>query len=216
VSQPSGRGPDSRTGANLLWAVAFIAAALVGGLAAADLAHVSTAVAVGCSVGVGLLAAVAAYRGLLDQALPGSERRPGGLPESGPSRAGPVPSRTWSSSGADQRPGPAIDPPAQQGVVRLVQADQGHGAWWEQGVTDAPASQTVPAGGPPRADLSQYLDQALIAQCPNCGSFRVDVDSRTAPWRFGCLECRKSWPWEPGQPWPTINVRPNERRPMSR
>jgi hypothetical protein len=60
--------------------------------------------------------------------------------------------------------------------------------------------------------LSDFLDQALIAQCPRCGSFRVGADNRAAEWLFGCEECGQRWTWQPGSPWPAVQVRPNARR----
>jgi hypothetical protein len=60
-------------------------------------------------------------------------------------------------------------------------------------------------------DLSQFLDRALIAQCPRCGAFGVDVDNRAAEWLFACQECRQRWTWRPGTAWPAVQIRPETR-----
>jgi hypothetical protein len=95
-----------------------------------------------------------------------------------------------------------------------VVSDPSTPAWWQgQGQGSAgPARRGARSTGPRSVPLSEFLDQALIAQCPRCGSFRVGADNRPAEWHFGCEECGARWTWQPGSPWPAVQVRPNARR----
>jgi hypothetical protein len=54
--------------------------------------------------------------------------------------------------------------------------------------------------------------EAVIAQCPQCGSFRMDGNVRSGRWQFLCHECRHEWNWQPGSPWPEVRVRPEQGR----
>jgi hypothetical protein len=219
VRQPSnsGRDPASKD-SNLAWSALFVVAAVVGGLAAADITHESALIAVAFSLLVAAVLVIALYRGLLDRAEPVGDRddrpvwsRPGppvingGAEPGGYEAGGPRDRRRQEHQGA-------LDPVVQPGVVRLVQPDSAGGAWWEAHAPASPATRAAQSPGPGKVDLSQFLDQAVIAQCPNCGSFRIDVDNRAAKWLFGCRECRKRWAWEPGNPWPPIQVRPDARK----
>lgn len=69
--------------------------------------------------------------------------------------------------------------------------------------------------------------RALIAQCPRCGEFRLDVTRAGAAYAFRCHNdsCANTWSWTPGTAWPAVVVRRNltgpaprgaddERRPM--
>jgi hypothetical protein len=70
-----------------------------------------------------------------------------------------------------------------------------------------------PAHSRPRAaDLSEFLGQVVIAQCPHCGAFRIDADTQSQDWLFACCGCAYQWSWRPGTPWPEVHVRPAERR----
>jgi hypothetical protein len=84
--------------------------------------------------------------------------------------------------------------------------------WWNSGEPAPAAGAPAAAEVPVTSDLSSYLDSALVAQCPNCGSFRMDTDQTAPEWRFRCQECRQVWAWRPGNPWPAIQVRPRLRK----
>src|SRR5581483_3559519 len=114
-------------------------------------------------------------------------------------RPGPAPA-PWPQRG------PAADGPAPGGlaaepVVQLLPAAPG--AWWDAAGPPAPsqAAQRVPA-----PDLASYLDSTVIAQCPNCGGFRLDFRRARHGWDFRCEECRHTWNWQTGTAWPTVRV----------
>lgn len=65
--------------------------------------------------------------------------------------------------------------------------------------------------GPP--DLASYGDSSLVAQCPVCGEFRVDVTRSTDGFAFACPPCGERWSWAPGRPWPGVTVSARRRRP---
>ncbi len=220
------REPESR-GADLAWSVLLVVASVLGGLAAADITHESSVVAVLFSLIVGAIMVVVLYSGLLDQRNPAAQRRAG--PPAGHGPGGPAPGHALPPAGG-RLPGEAtvplgprddahageratLDPPVQPAAVRLVQSQAG-GDWWEEHVAarshGRPGRGSAQAG-PRKVDLSQFLDQAHIAQCPNCAAFRVDVDNRAAEWLFGCQQCGQRWTWQPGTPWPAIHVRPDAR-----
>jgi hypothetical protein len=234
TGRQGGAGRPGGQGANLVWSALFVVAAVVGGLAAADITRESSLVAVLVSLLVAAIVVIALYRGLLDQARPEEESQDG-LPRGVP------PARRGGSGGAHRadhdsltqprqpaQPGAAqpgaVQPDAvkggavQPGAVRLVQSQPG-GGWWEAHVPSASAQGHGPgsgsgsgdAPGPRPVALSRFLDQALIAQCPKCGAFAVDVDNRAAEWLFSCQECRQRWTWQPGRPWPAIHLRPEVR-----
>jgi hypothetical protein len=215
MRQPSGRArrPEG-TEQNLAWSALIVVASVLGGLAAADVTHESTRVALLFSLLVAAIMVVALYQGLVDQRRSLNEQRGGlgpGGPVADPARAITGGGHRLSTETAPPRRQPVL--PVQPGVVQLVQrADSG--AWWEGHTADRSARPTGSAPAPRAADLSQFLDKALIAQCPNCGAFRIDVDSRrAAELAFGCQECRYQWTWQPGHPWPAIQVRPSARGP---
>jgi hypothetical protein len=214
MTRPPARA-GGRTGgrdANLAWSVLFVVAAVVGGLAAADLTRESTVVAVLFSLLVAAIMVIALYRGMFDQARPEVESQ-AGQPR-GAHRAEQGPPRQSAEPGAAQ-PGLVQPGPVQPGAVQLVQPQAG-GSWWEGRAPAGAAQRPAPAAGRRPVPLSHFLDQALIAQCPKCGAFAVDVDNRAAEWLFSCQECRQRWTWQPGRPWPAVNVRPEARRRMDR
>jgi hypothetical protein len=69
---------------------------------------------------------------------------------------------------------------------------------------------------PHASDLSEFLGQVVIAQCPHCGAFRIDADTQAQDWLFACCGCAYQWSWRPGTPWPEVHVRPAERRRRGR
>ncbi len=202
MSQPGGtRGPDERR-RELIWSALFLLSSLVGGLAAADIAHVSTIRALIVSVLVAAVVTLVVHYGLPRAAR--NEARSIGQ-HTGPHAVPP------GSSVADQ-PSQVPDQPSQAAVVRLMQPPAPATApWWNHGETP-PAGGAAPAEVPVAADLSSYLDSALIAQCPNCGSFRIDTDARAPEWRFRCRDCKQIWSWQPGNPWPALQIRPGLRK----
>jgi len=228
MSAPSGRmgaGSPEDQGPNLAWSALFVVASLLGGLAAADIAHVSALITVLISLLVAVVAVIVLYMGLLDQTRVGP---PGGLGEA------PVGHRAGNPGGGQHRHGaevpaalpvPPVQSPRQAGppaerelpakpVVRLVQPQSGGqsgGEWWEGHVAARPGERTGPKPVPRTVSLSQFIDRAQIAQCPRCCAFRIDVDDRAAELLFECRECRQRWTWQPGTPWPDIQVRPEAR-----
>jgi len=208
MSQPSGtRGPDG-WGRDLVWAALFLLAALVGGFAAADLRHVSTfraaTVSVLVTVVVTLVVHYALPRSAPDDVRPVSQpTSPGGIEEPSGQVAG------------GRRPNPSIrSAPDQVAVVRLMEPQEPvTKSWWNHGEPTAAAGAAGTAAEVPvTPELSSYLDSALVAQCPNCGSFRMDTDQTAPEWRFRCQECQQIWAWRPGNPWPAIQVRPHLRK----
>jgi hypothetical protein len=224
-------GPeDSRT--NLAWSALFVVASVFGGLAAADITHESSLIAVLFSLLVAIIMVILLYQGFLDE-RPGAERRLGGehrtapLPRQEPAgvpagqgRGAPLGGagagmHRSGGDGSQVSPRRAAESPVQPGVVKVVQPSGG-GEWWQSHVAaTSPAPRSGPGAQPAsrqrKVDLSQFLDQALIAQCPRCGAFAVDVDNRGPEWLFACLECPQRWTWQPGTPWPGVQVRPEAR-----
>lgn len=102
--------------------------------------------------------------------------------------------------------------PAPVTTPSRVLAVEPSGQWWTKPGTPAnntPAAQ--PAG--PAPPLSTYVatGAALVAQCPNCGDFRLDVTRGEPAYSFRCHNprCRHEWHWTPGTDWPAVVVRRN-------
>lgn len=92
-------------------------------------------------------------------------------------------------------------------------ADPKSAGWWNQ-QSAAPVRPAPPAvAAPKRAapELGTYLESAVVAQCPNCGEFRVDVEHSGDGYAFGCPSCAHRWSWVPGEPWPRVRVDPRRR-----
>lgn len=102
----------------------------------------------------------------------------------------------------------AVDPHGTNGT-----AAPASGGWWTQpGVAPTqPASPTVAAPKRAAPELGSYVESAVVAQCPNCGEFRVDVEHRGDGYAFGCPSCAHRWSWNPGEPWPRVRVDPRRR-----
>jgi len=210
---PSGLRGSRDKGADLVWSAALVVTSVVGGLAAADITHESMGWALAVSLVVAAIGVVALYRGLLDDTGPAYGQHAG--PPAGqsvpagqaPHAAQPLP----AGPGYDPAAGGARQEPVRPGLVQVVR-QPGAPAWWDQ---QSPVPAAGRAAAPPRpVDLSRFLGQALVAQCPHCGSFHVDFDNRAEPWAFWCHECRQQWAWQPGTPWPPIAVRPRARGRM--
>lgn len=228
---PERRVPDGR----LAWSVVFFIAAVVGALAAADIVHERPVIAVFLGVLIALLPATFLLEGRLkSDSTPGPGTDPGGRPPSEehqrhdePEQTRPPSTTTPStlplptsapSTSAPYAPEPSAHAPAE------VVAPAG---WWEQGQGAARSAAQEPglrADGPPPhpAVVAPYqpeprdLSRALIAQCPNCGSFQLNAAERGHEWRLGCLECAYEWTWRKGDPAPSVQVRPEVRRKQGR
>jgi len=213
MSQRGGtRGPqDGRQ--KLVWAGLFLVASVVGGLAAGDLGHVPAWKAVLVSVAIAaVVTLVVEY--IMPPAKPTAIEggRRGGSPEmTAPGGAAPGGQVSGNPGPVPRHPAPPLDP----AVVRLMQQPApSDNSWWQPG--HGPASRTTKAEAPGARKLSSYMDAALIAQCPDCGSFRLDAQQGEREWHFRCQECRQTWNWLPGSPWPAVHVRPRLRKGQHR
>jgi hypothetical protein len=102
-------------------------------------------------------------------------------------------------------------PPAESGRVDIVAPGS---AWWDRASrVDGGAAAPAPSIAPPRPDLAAYGTGSarLVAQCPECSSFRLDVRQEAAGLLFGCRDCRREWTWAPGRVWPTTVADPSRR-----
>ncbi len=238
---PEPVGPSPAGPAQLGWALLVIAAALIGGLAAATLVHTSITIAVIVSVVAGGIAVLVTFRlparppevraGEPAEedfgAYPAPRRRqpPSAAPPPEALRA--VPSGSFASPAADPTAPLAAEPDGQarggppagnQTVVQLLPLppQPGHAEppdvpWWDS----AQATPPAPSPGAKRApapDLSTYLASTFIAQCPRCGAFRLDIRRGGNGWDFRCEACECTWTWQPGTPWPPVRVMPRGRR----
>ena len=210
-----------------------IAAALIGGLAAATLVHASVVIAVIVSVVVGGVVLLVAFRWpaqspdpTAPQAVPPvalGTAAPAPVPATAPApvpatapapvaAAGPDPVAAGSAA---SRP-PEPDGQARETVVQLLPLPPEPG---RPGPPDAPwwdSAQGAPSPSPgakraPAPDLSTYLAATFIAQCPRCGAFRLDIHRARNSWDFRCESCGYTWTWQPGTPWPPVRVKPRER-----
>jgi len=203
------------------WALLVIAAALIGGLAAAALVHVSLIIAVIVAVVAGGIA-VAVFRS------PG-QPRPAAYPAAAPpAAAAPAPAAPVTAAAPVTRAAPATAPgpvtavsPAREQTDIAVQllplpADNSSRsgpppAWWDA-AQGAPPPSSQAAQRAPAPDLSTYLASTFIAQCPRCGAFRLDIARARSGWDFRCESCEHVWTWQPGTPWPPVRVMPGRRK----
>jgi len=215
--------------ARLGWALLVIAAALIGGLAAAFLVDASLVIAVVVSVVIGAIGVLVLFRTPARSPEP-TASYPATMPRVQPPRAAPppesyppdpvapAPSPTGQAS-PSAGPGPGPDglnrggaPAVNETVVQLLpltppgSAGAADAPWWDS-AHPAPA----PSAGAKRApapDLSTYLASTFIAQCPRCGAFRLDIKQARSAWDFRCEVCGHTWSWQPGTPWPPVRVMP--------
>jgi hypothetical protein len=222
--------PETRLrGRDVAWSAIFIAAALVGALAGAGITHMRPLVAIALALIVALIPVALLFNGKLNvdpRSAKGSNRLDGGRPAGGYS---------WpATSQPDQRqtappPLPAKLASTLTGTppeLSLQSPPPAAAGWWRtehEGGDAGPTSPELapraasPAPRPPaaapyvpeRVDLSH----ALIAQCPNCGSFRLDGTEHRhgRAWELTCLECPCAWTWRKGDVWPAVHVRPEVR-----
>jgi hypothetical protein len=208
-----------------------IAAAVIGGLAAATLVHASVVVAVIVSVVVGGIGVLALFRspGRSPELPDGQGRYPATRREA-PTAPGSRAARSASyppdpvAPGAPSAPpptaaGPAVrdgqgrdGPPASnETVVQLLPLPSQPGGpdvpWWDS-AQGAPPSPSPGAKRAPAPDLSTYMAATFIAQCPRCGGFRLDIGRGRNAWDFRCESCEYTWTWQPGTSWPPVRVVP--------
>ena len=240
---PAGPSPAGPAPAQLGWALLVIAAALIGGLAAAALVHVSITIAVVVSVVAGGVAVLATFRSPVRPpelragepaeedfgrypALSGRQHAP---PAAQPPRAlRAVPPASFASAAADPTAPLPADPGGQarggppagnQTVVQLLPLPPEPGnagppdAPWWDSAQGAPPPPSAGARRTPAPDLSTYLASTFIAQCPRCGAFRLDIRRAPNGWDFRCEACECTWTWQPGTPWPPVRVMPRGRPP---
>ncbi len=214
----------------------MIAAALIGGLAAATLVHASLIIAVIVSVVVGGIGVVALFRspGRSPELMAGDQqdadtgRYPvprGPAPPQAPRVAPPASFPADPVAPGPVAPGPAERdgrgrggiPSPHETVVQLLPLPSQPGNAAAPGAPDAPwwdsaqAAPPAPSPGAKRApapDLSTYLASTFIAQCPRCGGFRLDIRRARNGWDFRCESCAHTWTWQPGTPWPPVRVMP--------
>ena len=221
-AEPSQDGPASPGSTQFGWALAVIAAALIGGLAAAALVHASLVVAVVVSVVIGAIGVLVLLRSPARTAP-----HPATMPRAQPPRAAPppesyppdpvAPATPAPSSAGPGNPGPdglnrGGAPAVNETVVQLMpltppgSAGPADAPWW-----DSAQGKPAPSAGAKRApapDLSTYLGSTFIAQCPRCGAFRLDIRRTRSAWDFRCEVCEYTWSWQPGTPWPPVRVMP--------
>ena len=226
-------GPEPAGPVQVGWALLVIAAALIGGLAAAALVHTSLTIAVIVSVVAGGIAVLAMFRSparspelMAGEAededcgrYPAARRRqappatqvPGAFPD--PVAADPV-APIQAASDGQARGGP----PANEAVVQLLplppqpgHAEPADAPWWDSAQL-GPPPPSPGAKRSPAPDLSTYLASTFIAQCPRCGAFRFDFRRASSGWDFRCEACEYTWTWQPGTPWPPVRVMPRGRR----
>jgi hypothetical protein len=223
--QRPGRAGDPDGVSTVGWALLVIAAALIGGLAAAALVHVSLIIAVIVALVAGGIA-VAVFR---SPGPPRSVAYPAsGAPAGAPASGAPASGAPASGAPASGAPAPATAPgpvnpasPAREQTDAAVQllplpADNSSRsgpppAWWDA-AQGAPPPSSQAAQRAPAPDLSTYLASTFIAQCPRCGAFRLDIARARSGWDFRCESCEYVWSWQPGTPWPPVRVMPGRRK----
>lgn len=128
------------------------------------------------------------------QAPPSTEPAKLVLPLAGPATGGNLPRQWWNERRGASAASHATDTGA-------TPPDAGQ----------ADGSQPSPSRVVPAPPLSSYDPaSALIAQCPRCGEFRLDVSASSPGYAFRCvIGCGNRWEWTPGTPWPPVVVRRN-------
>ena len=218
------RGPGQSGPAQAGWALLVIAAALIGGLAAATLVDASLLIAVVVSVVIGAVGVVVVLRSPSREpelTAPRTATMPRAHPRPVPSsRAAPPPGSyppdpvapvtaqipaPGGAVGLNRGAAPAVNETVVQ-MLPLGTEGSPDAPWWDS-AHPAPA----PSAGAKRApapDLSTYLASTFIAQCPRCGGFRLDIRRARSGWDFRCEACENTWTWQPGTPWPPVRVMP--------
>lgn len=116
-------------------------------------------------------------------------------PPPGPDRPAPPPNPFPLA------PAPNHDPSA---ASSNPDPSAGGRAWWTE---DRSARAAPPA---PRL-TARELERSVVAQCPNCGDFRLDVAREGHEHAFRCRNprCGHRWSWRADAAWPTTVVRRN-------
>jgi len=218
--QGATQGRPAPSPAQLGWALLVIAAAVIGGLAAATLVDASAAVALIVSLVVGGIGVVALFR------MPGQGPDPGQFPA--PRREVPTAPGARAARSASYPPDPVApaaapptaavpvrdgygrsDPPVpDETVVQLLPLPGAQDTPWWDSAQGAPPPPSPGAKRAPAPDLSTYLAATFIAQCPRCGGFRLDIKRGRNAWDFRCESCEYTWTWQPGTSWPPVRVMP--------
>jgi hypothetical protein len=115
---------------------------------------------------------------------------------------------------APRGPTPEPAPRADPGHL-VVPLDDGAkpdgGQWWNKSAPSVAAAGNQ--NNRPAPTLASYVAEgsALVAQCPNCGDFRIDVHRADPAFAFRCRNprCGEEWRWTPGTAWPAVVVRRN-------
>jgi hypothetical protein len=189
--------------------------------------------------GAGVAATAVAFL-LLTTGTAAPPRQPQAPPRQHPAPRQPAAQRPWyeASAGAgvaaNQNPSAAHRSPARTAQAAMdprPQSDPGHlvlplndGAaegggrdWWNRSAPAAAADNDTRTDtrtdNRPAPNLSSYVAEgsALVAQCPNCGDFRIDVHRAEQAYAFRCRNprCGEEWRWTPGTAWPSVVVRRN-------
>lgn len=193
---------------------------LIGGLLAAPLTDIGdvdvgwkvlifiVSTAVGASVAFGLLTReprIQEQPKESDKRLPWPPPKPPSGPVPGPPAIPPpaIPSQSTRQPGT----------PSHVAVPLPGGAKGGAQSWWERsGSNSAPKHAAAPATPVSHVPLSSYAaDRALIAQCPRCGGFELDMARHGEQYSFRCrnAQCGNELRWTPGSPWPAVVVRRN-------
>lgn len=79
--------------------------------------------------------------------------------------------------------------------------------WW----TETPAAPATAPTRPHEPGQGYDVARAVVAQCPRCGDFRLDLEQDGDACAFHCRNpnCGHRWEWRAGTPWPTTVVRRN-------
>ena len=181
--------------------------------------------------GAGVAATAVAFLLLTTTAAAAPPRRQQLPPRQHPAPQQPAAQRPWFEASANQNPSGAHRPPARTAQAAMdpqPPADPGHivlplndGAapeqggrdWWNRSAPAAAADNDTRSDNRPAPNLSSYVAEgsALVAQCPNCGDFRIDVRRADPVYAFRCRNprCGEEWRWTPGTAWPSVVVRRN-------
>jgi hypothetical protein len=207
-----GRGSTASSPGGMLWSLAILVASVAGGLAAAALVTLPSiwiAVAIPAIIGPAIARAVLYRRPGLAQ-----ERGTGSDPASRSVSRADMPSglRDGHYRG-HERPAPAPAPAEPTAVVQVLpvpDAPPADAPWWEASRA-MPPSERSNAGLVATPDLSAYLASALIAQCPCCGAFKLDIRHGPTGWACRCEACGHTWTCQPGTAWPQVRIAPRRR-----
>lgn len=102
------------------------------------------------------------------------------------------------------QPKPANTSPPQ---LRVVLDAPPSGQWWTRTSPAALRSNGESPRPPAQArDLTGYVETARVVQCPQCGSFHIDVTRLAGGYSFRCRAGEHAWQWQPGRAWPATVV----------